>query len=71
MSFVTEDGFWIESENGEEFIVPSPGFLHDKASAERYKKFIDEFNAIGSLTITAEQIKTFMENKFDNTNLME
>lgn len=73
MSFVTRDGFWIESEDGEEFIVPSPRCLHDKVTAERYSKWIDEINAIGctSFILTAEQIESFMKNKLNNTNLME
>lgn len=73
MSFVTEDGFWIESEDGEELIVPSPNTLHDRTDAERYSKFVDEFNAIGctSFILTAEEIKSIMETKLNNTNLTE
>lgn len=70
---ILDDRLWVDGSSDIELIVPSPKLLHDKATAERYSKFIDKFNSLGctSFMMTAEQIKSLMENKFDNTNLME
>lgn len=32
---IFEDKFWIDGDDGKEFIVPSPDILHDKMTAER------------------------------------
>jgi hypothetical protein len=55
-----------------ECIVPSPKILHDRANSERYSKFIDKFNEIGSTSfvLTSEEIKSLMEDNFNNSNLM-
>lgn len=57
------DDFWTYGDDGVEFIVPSPRLMHDKATAERYNKIIDQLNALGctSFMLTAEQIKSMLK----------
>lgn len=70
MSFVTKDGFWIEGDDGIEFIVHSPRFMHDKITAERHVEMlvaVEEFLENHPL----DKIIKIDCNKFYNTNLME
>lgn len=59
------DDAWIYGDDGIEMIAPSPGLLHDKITAERYNKIIDELNSLGctSFIIMSEQIKSLLNRK--------
>lgn len=59
------DDAWIKGDDAVEMVVPSPKLLHDKATEEKYKKVIDEWNSLGftSFTIPSEQIKSLVSNK--------
>lgn len=60
------DDAWIKGDDAVEMVVPSPPkLLHDKATEEKYKKAIDEWNSLGftSFTISSEQIKSLASNK--------
>lgn len=65
MSFVIKDEFFIESEDGEEFVVG--GLIESdhiiEINREEFEKFLDEFNSLGhiSFTITPEQIQSVIE----------
>ena len=70
MSFVTKDGFWIEGDDGTEFIVRSPRLMHDKITAERHAEIqamVEEFLEKYPL----DKIIKMDGNKFYNTELME
>lgn len=70
MSFVTEDGFWIEGDDGHEFIVKSLHLMHDEIIAERHAEIltmIEEFLKTNPL----DKIIKIDGNKINNTNLME
>ena len=65
---------WMHGEDSEEFIVPSPRVMHDKITAERHSKVIDELNAIGctSFILSAEEINALIKQDVsNNTGLTE
>lgn len=59
--------FWISDDDWSEMVVRSPGLLHDKITAEKYNKIIDELNSLGctSFIVTSEQIKSLLNEKDD------
>ena len=58
--------FWIRND-WSEMIGRFPGLLHDKITAEKYNKIIDELNSLGctSFIVTSEQIKSLLNEKDD------
>lgn len=59
--------FWISDDDWSEMVVQSPGLLHDKITAEKHNKIIDELNSLGctSFIVTSEQIKSLLNEKDD------
>ena len=64
---IYDDCFLIDGDIEQEFIVPHPSLLHDKATAERHKMFMDALNSLGctSFTLTSKQITSLLNNEED------
>lgn len=58
---------WICGDDGVECIVPSPKIMHDKFTAERHSKVLEELNLMhGTYTINFEPKQASLEDIIDN-----
>ena len=57
------DDAWIRGDDGCEFIVPPPKVMHDKFTAERHSKILEELD---QFTINLEYKPASIEDIIDN-----
>ena len=61
------DDAWIRGDDCIECIVPSPKIMHDKFTAERHSKILEELNLMhGTYTINFEPTQASLQDVIDN-----